>query len=647
VRKTFTIDLTHRTSSGLRILLWVSVFIWTALPLYSQTLPNEVEEKPSDPIARVLEAYNHGKYRNALRELEEMAVPDSNPMAPVLMEVKVQCFRLTQQPERAQNLATRFFELFPEHPLGVMVKMALGDMEVTRGNFGQGLIDYLEARTLLRPPTSPDSVDHRIIKSIPYAVPGIHIDSLKKRLPQPEIQPLLVLIHAYQVLTQGRVDDAALMLSTVDRTALPDIYQSYYDQLLLKSYQPALPTVMVGAILPMSGDPSDAGQTFIQGLTAGLTATSDAPVALQVMVMDNEGDPMKTITLCKQAFANPALDLVVGPLTETNSILVANTLSGTDLTAVLPTAVTGGLSTMGSNILQFNGDLDSRGRATARFCSQVLGLQSMAILAPADDYGQPIVNAFVDEFEYLGGEILAQEWYSGKPENLRRQFLAIRKIAWELEKEASRYDEFLGMEIDSLEGLFEISDQTFFDLPETEEKTLSPSDSNKVELNTIPGIFMPIHEEDVSYIGTQFPLYNLNTVVVGNEGWHNLDILNQEIVGPHIQGLMTLAPINEELAVDDALSQIEKNQRRFFIQGKDLAKFLIAACPDSAPDRNSIREALANLSELHVGNRTYYFSPTKPQLNQAYHVYRYDGKQFVDQGIFIEDSLRSNPRLTP
>lgn len=616
-------------------------------PLFAQETVADTVVAPQDTIALSLEAFNRGKYRIALRWMETLALPDSNPITPVILELKVQSYRLTDQPDKAQTSANRFFQIFPDHPLGAMVRLTLGDMAIDQGNYGQGLEEYFHARSLLVPPASPDSVDRRIVQTIPFAAPGMNFDSLRARLTQPQLSPLFDLAKVYQLLTWGRVDDAAILLGNIDRSDLPPVYQDYYDRLLLKSYQPARPYLIVDAILPLSGEDGASGRTFLEGLKSGMKSGSAGKVELQIIALDNEGDPLKTIALCHQALLNPTLDLIIGPLNESNATLAANTLSGKDISLVIPQAVTGGLARLGSNILQLNGDLASRGRAAARYARLVVGLNSMAVLAPADQFGRPIVEAFIDEYEYLGGEILIQEWYSGKPENLRRQFLAIRKKAWELEAEETKYDEFLGMEIDSLEGLFDISDETFFDLPETGEKTLSPSDSNKVELNTIPGLFMPIHEEDVSFIGTQFPLYNLNTVIIGNEGWHNLDVLNQDIVGPHIQGLTTIAPFNTEITPDRELAAIEKDRRSDFITGKNLSRFLLTICPDTIPDRTLIRNTIAGLSEIRSGDMTYWFTGVNEHLNQAYHVYQYRGKQFVDRGVLINDSLRTIPPLTP
>ena len=73
------------------------------------------------------------------------------------------------------------------------------------------------------------------------------------------------------------------------------------------------------------------------------------------------------------------------------------------------------------------------------------------------------------------------------------------------------FDEALGMKIDSLDALFDISAEDFFDLPKSEKKKMSAADSAKIILNTIQGIYLPINKADLAYIGPQIPMYNFNT----------------------------------------------------------------------------------------------------------------------------------------
>ena len=104
------------------------------------------------------------------------------------------------------------------------------------------------------------------------------------------------------------------------------------------------------------------------------------------------------------------------------------------------------------------------------------------------------------------------------------------------------------MEIDSLEGLFDVDVDDFFNLPDEDNiKRMSKKDSIKVVLKTIDALFIPIEKDDLTYVGTQLPMYNLSTLIIGNENWINMDVLNQNVIGPHVQGMRIVTDLSRSI----------------------------------------------------------------------------------------------------
>ena len=73
-------------------------------------------------------------------------------------------------------------------------------------------------------------------------------------------------------------------------------------------------------------------------------------------------------------------------------------------------------------------------------------------------------------------------------------------------------------------------------------------DSAKVVLETIQAIYIPIRPEELTYIGTQLPLYNLKTMLFGNENWLEMRLLNQEVIGPHVSGMRVITDVNSAIS---------------------------------------------------------------------------------------------------
>ena len=349
----------------------------------------------------------------------------------------------------------------------------------------------------------------------------------------------------------------------------------------------------------------------------------------------------------KMLAKKPEIIAIIGPLNAGNALIAANTLSGSVIPLLIPSSVQDGLVTLGANVFQLNSDEKTRGRLAARYAVQKLGLKNIAVLAPSNEMGHNLVDAFCGELDLLGFAPVKVEWYFGIPEDLQRQFNSIRKTAWDLMPKDDEYAEFLGLEIDSLDALFKISVDDFFDLPKDTEKELSAKDSSKINLDTIDGMYMPIPLDHLSYLATQFPIYNLETQVIGNESWQDLDILNQENIGPHLDKMVVITN-RKEIFYNEILSRAgyHKNNE-FFYQGVDCVQLLSAVITEDKLDRRTILKSLNSIDEFHGSERIFSFSGEPPNLNKALQVLQYDQNSFSSVGFFKGDSLITSSYQSP
>ena len=209
-------------------------------------------------------------------------------------------------------------------------------------------------------------------------------------------------------------------------------------------------------------------------------------------------------------------------------------------------------------------------------------------------------------------------------------------MAFDLLPKERSFDEALGMEIDSLDALFDVSAEDFFDLPKPKKKKMTSSDSSKVVLSTIQGIYLPINAEDLAFIGPQIPMHNLETKVIGNESWQDVSVLQKEHIGPHLKGLSLLTHFYQP--VIDSL-QYNGDELDAYYRGYNTAKFLTSMDMEN-PSRQSLSRAIKHI-DFHIGEG-FYYSPesTNKKVNAAFQVLEFDGKGFIHQGVFHGDSLR-------
>ena len=114
-------------------------------------------------------------------------------------------------------------------------------------------------------------------------------------------------------------------------------------------------------------------------------------------------------------------------------------------------------------------------------------------------------------------------------------------------------------------------------------------------LNTIEAIYIPIDKSDLSFIGTQLPMYNLETKIIGNETWIDIDILGQDIIVRHLQGLTVLSSEYPKFGMTES-SELD----RIYSMGYDHGYFINSLIKLSSNSRRKFQNLLKK-GELYMG----------------------------------------------
>jgi len=131
-------------------------------------------------------------------------------------------------------------------------------------------------------------------------------------------------------------------------------------------------------------------------------------------------------------------------------------------------------------------------------------------------------------------------------------------------------------------------------------------------------------------------MYNLQTQIVGHDGWLDLETLNKDNIGPHFQNLFLLtSTMYKYLNLSDEKEFNRGNTE--FVDGYDTALFLL--------NRLS-KEKNESFEFIETHSHTYYF-PDHSHINQAVNILRYKDFQFNPLGHFLSDSLISYAPQTP
>ena len=616
-----------------RLVRNIILFLFFIVPVFSQNwFQSRLIQKQLD---MAVEHFNEDRFATTetiLNKLFEKPLGAYESTAKILLLKTTYALRKIQ---KTKEIGREFLQTFPTDQSIKDVFLKFGDIFIDEENYGSAFRMYIRARSLANDDEFLALIDERLLQTIQLNIAPEIIAELLMVETSTDQRTICTLANAFNDIASGYPDKCALTLYSLHPEQMPVAFYDLYENLLRASYEPPTTTVTVGVVLPLSGDNMMAGNSFLRGMYKAIQLINNRDQKIALIIKDNRGSEIETIRAVNALESNPAVKAIIGPISTTNALVAANTVQGKNIPLLVPSSTQDGLASLGSNIYQLNSNLQMRGKIAARYVAKTLKLDSLAVLAPADKFGHALVDAFVNEADLLGKKIVAVEWYSGTPTDLKRQFKSLRKVAFNLVKNEESFEEYLGMEFDSLDFLFELTDENLFDIPEDEE-VLTAFDSAEIDLNTIQALYLPVHPEHLAYIGTQFPIYHFNTQVVGNESWQDLDVLNRRNIGPHMNGLAIIAG-NYSVNIKDEIFQ----------QALECTKLLHVIFNDNDNGRVSIAQRLSNLYEFHGDSKIVSFSNANPNLNTALQVLHYRDDQITKTGFFKGNSFLSLEGIAP
>jgi ABC-type branched-subunit amino acid transport system substrate-binding protein len=94
-----------------------------------------------------------------------------------------------------------------------------------------------------------------------------------------------------------------------------------------------------------------------------------------------------------------------------------------------PTASESGIAGLSDFMFQLSPDVDIIASKLALYAMNQMKMDTFAILAPLDDKGMGLAEAFKKTVEESGGHILIEEYYYPESDSYKEQFMRIRRKA--------------------------------------------------------------------------------------------------------------------------------------------------------------------------------------------------------------------------
>jgi len=547
-----------------------------------------------DHFGFALGHYESDRFKLAESEFKKILIDRKSFSDPVthLMVAKSQYFQ--NKLIECQRTCNSFLNKYPKSKYDVDVRILLGDIFIKQEQYADAIEQLLLIRHEAIDSTLLYSIDNRILSSIMIGINSNKIERLLFSSEKRINRSILNLARSYRSLLDGDMNGMELSLSVIEEDIIPTQYKNLYNGLnrFIGSKNSRHGTVAI--ILPLSGQDKIKGQTFLMGLSA-MVNDYQYDLFTHFKVYDNKSDDLTTLKILQKINLDRTIISILGYLSEISNI-AATSFSG-KIPVLLSKSNYSELPELSENIYLLSTSSEVQAKLSAQYAINILGYKNIAVLAPADNKNKNYADNFIKELNQLGIDPVSIEWYYERPENISRQFSAIRKVAWSLIPKEDPNLKYLDMEIDSLDALFDVDVADFFDKDEEDNnrKKMSQKDSLKINLKTIDAIYMPINKGDLSFIGTQLPMYNLDTKIIGNESWMDIDILAQDIIGPHLQGLTVLSSEYPKFGITES-SDLD----RIYSMGYDHSYFINSLVKISSTSRRKFKNLLKK-GDLYMG----------------------------------------------
>lgn len=512
------------------IVMKLLLYITLISTLFAQSFDDEANEKFIESLIDDLNRQRNNAVIKKINDSEILNTSYSNHAE----VIKVKALYNLNELDLALNKAKEINPLSLPANLRTSFYLTIGDIYSVKGYYDFAFKSYLDAKRDNIDSKSKKTINRRVAKLIPL---NLDYDLLELYLVTEESESnknIILLAQSFTLAFDG-LANISETFNKINLSMLDREFRGDYNFLNRNIDSKTTFSRKVGVVLPLSGENSEISNAFLEGLFEA-NQISEQREKVQFIVIDNYSNPILTVEAFKDLVSKHNVSAIVGPFSDENLIAGSSSVSNTNVPIFSPFSNLSDLSKINKNIYQLKSSIDFKNQLLANHVLSDSELNNIAIIAPRTDLGIKEVDSFLLAMDKLNKEPVYIGWYEeNNVIDLRPNFKELRNIAWDIETK-NEYQEFLGVDIDVLDSMFDVDNNEVYDMFNIEEE--DSIDSTKVVLETIDGIFYPINDSSLEFVASQVSLSNLDAQLMGNENWLDLDLLKEESISPHISDMI-------------------------------------------------------------------------------------------------------------
>ncbi len=469
--------------------------------------------------------YKNGNFDQAkLKFITLASAPKPNPRITISYLMAAKTYVRLGDYRNAENYAGNIIREYPNSRYRADAHFVIAVSEYYLGNAEEAVRNFALAVEFSRNDDLAKKCELYASRIVQQEISSSNLQDIYDSYPWNKAKPLFMLWLARSYYADGKKQQGDALISEFLASYPQHRFASAARQLRDTPLDAFSTKVRVGVVLPMTGLYSSEATSLLRGMAYALKKRQKSIPGIELLLHDSQGTipgaVRTTISLLKQN-----ITLMIGELEGNESAAVAGLSAQAKTPLVVPVAIENGIAAISKIIFQANNDLETRGNKLAEYAFQNLGLRTFAILAPADNYGHALADAFSNKIDELGGTIMAQQWYYPGTQDFKNQLNAIREAGFRYAFRDSLIALGLKVTPGRIDSLFHAFDKATIRKSEEHEGLIK---TNDIPLNSIDGMFLPIYEEDLDYVAPQLALANINAQLLGGSNWQNADILRKQ-----------------------------------------------------------------------------------------------------------------------
>lgn len=284
-------------------------------------------------------------------------------------------------------------------------------------------------------------------------------------------------------------------------------------------------SVRIALLLPFSGFNEKIAKEIKEGIDFAVEKfNSQNPIKLEILLNDYGEDISSALNGLKRISQDKSIVGIYGPIENDFAAACAVISEYEQIPVFSPTATGNKLNQLSPYFYQLNNTTATQARAIAKFAIDSLGIKRFATFAPIENQFVTLVKEFVETCESNNAEVVSQEWYYPGEQDFYQKFMKLKRKGLKLSfADSLQIDnpDYSQVEIDSIYNLYIDAEK------EKAKENFTKIDSADIQVTSIPGLFVPIYQEDLQFIAPQIAYSNIQTQVFGNPDWYNLDELKK------------------------------------------------------------------------------------------------------------------------